>query len=118
MARLIINTSAGAETIDLQPGEVVTVGRDASNRIPLPDDTQASRRHCRIGPREGGVEGWEVVDLGATNKTRVNGAAIERRVLSDGDVVEVGHARSASRTRRRTRASPRPRARASASSSG
>ncbi len=92
MARLIISAPTGEETIELQPGEVVTVGRDATNRIPLPDDTQASRRHCRIGPREGGVQGWEVVDLGSTNKTRVGGSAIQRRVLAHGDVVEVGHA--------------------------
>ncbi|MFV1957957.1 MAG: FHA domain-containing protein, partial [Planctomycetota bacterium] len=42
-----------------------------------------------------GVAGWEVVDLGSTNKTRVNGHAITRRVLAHGDVIEVGQARLA-----------------------
>ena len=41
----------------------------------------ASRRHCRIGPREDGSSGWEVVDLGSTNKTRVNGSVTSRRAL-------------------------------------
>ncbi|MFV1959067.1 MAG: FHA domain-containing protein, partial [Planctomycetota bacterium] len=78
MARLKITTPQGAETLDLLGSIVITVGRDPSNRVALPEDHQASRRHCRIGPREGGVAGWEVVDLGSTNKTRVNGHAITR----------------------------------------
>ncbi len=93
MARLVVTTPHGEEVVELEPGQVVTVGRDPTNRVPLPDDNQASRRHCRIGPRDSGGGGWEVVDLGSTNKTRVAGAPITRRALGDGDVVEVGHAR-------------------------
>jgi pSer/pThr/pTyr-binding forkhead associated (FHA) protein len=31
-----------------------------------------------------------VVDLGSTNGTRVNGATVRERVLSDGDAIVVG----------------------------
>ena len=90
MAKLIVTGAGPDQTLDLKPGAVVTVGRDPSNTLALPDEKRASRRHCRIGPREDGQEGWEVVDLGSTNKTRVNGAVTARRALSHDDVVEIG----------------------------
>jgi pSer/pThr/pTyr-binding forkhead associated (FHA) protein len=93
MARLIVTAANGDRTVDLAPGEVVTVGRDPSNRLAFPDESRASRRHCRIGPREDRSPGWELVDLGSTNKTRVNGSVADRRALTHGDVVEVGAVR-------------------------
>jgi pSer/pThr/pTyr-binding forkhead associated (FHA) protein len=97
MARLIVAAGGSEQTIELVAGKALVVGRDPTNDIPLPDERQASRRHCEIrssGARgsAGGaaVGGWEVADLGATNKTRVNGSPIEKRALSSGDVIEVG----------------------------
>ena len=90
MARIIVNTSSGAETIELEPGVTLTVGRDPANKVPLPNEAGLSRRHCRIGPREGGEEGWEVADLGSTNKTRVGGQVVQQRVLVHGDEIEIG----------------------------
>jgi pSer/pThr/pTyr-binding forkhead associated (FHA) protein len=90
MAKLIVTSADGERTLDLAAGEVVTVGRDPANRLALPSEVKASRRHCRIGAREDGAPGFEVVDLGSTNKTRVNGAITPRRGLSHGDVVEIG----------------------------
>ena len=90
MARIIVITSRGEETLELAPGETLTVGRDTANRVPLPDEAGLSRRHCRIGPREGAAEGWEGADLGATNKTRVNGQPIQQRALGHGDEIEIG----------------------------
>ena len=98
MARLIVTVGGSERTIELVPGKALVVGRDASNDIPLPDERQASRRHCEVrsslprGFAVGGTSavGWEVADLGATNKTRVNGSAIEKRALTSGDVIEVG----------------------------
>lgn len=46
-----------------------------------------SRRHCRIDYRDGAC--W-IEDLGSTNKTRVNGKAVEAVELSDGDQVRLG----------------------------
>lgn len=87
MARLIINAGGAERTVELTPGKPLSVGREPTNDVPLPDERQASRRHCEV--RSAGA-GWEVADLGATNKTRVNGQPIEKRALSSGDVIEVG----------------------------
>ena len=90
MARIIVITSSGEEPRELAPGETLTVGRDPANKVGLPEEAGLSRRHCRIGPREGAEQGWEVADLGSTNKTRVNGQTIQQRVLAHGDEIEIG----------------------------
>ncbi len=46
-----------------------------------------SRRHCRIEQRDGAC--W-IEDMGSTNKTRVNGAAVESQALTDGDLIRLG----------------------------
>ncbi len=93
MARLIVAVSGNEQTVELVAGKALVVGRDASNDIPLPDERQASRRHCEVRStpaRGSSPAGWEVADLGATNKTRVNGSPIDKRALASGDVIEVG----------------------------
>jgi pSer/pThr/pTyr-binding forkhead associated (FHA) protein len=63
-----------------------TVGRDASAGIAI-DDTEASRQHASLS-----VEGTTVTvtDLGSTNGTKVNGAAVTEKRLKDGDTITVG----------------------------
>ncbi|MGE0191678.1 MAG: FHA domain-containing protein [Planctomycetota bacterium] len=91
MARLIVND--GQQVVELAAGQSVKIGRDAANEIPLPDESKASRRHCQIlGVNSAGVTRYEVTDLGSTNKTRVGGKVVERKVLSHGDVIEIGAA--------------------------
>jgi pSer/pThr/pTyr-binding forkhead associated (FHA) protein len=90
MPRLIIDSQDGKRTIELAPGQTVTIGRDPSNTLPLPSEPKASRRHCRVSPAEGKPGAWEVADLGSTNKTRVNGAVAEHQVLAPGDTIEIG----------------------------
>jgi pSer/pThr/pTyr-binding forkhead associated (FHA) protein len=91
MARLIVKTDEGTETVDLSVGTPAHIGRDESNEIPLPTSRGASRKHCRIAAvQSGGVVSWELTDLGATNKTRVNGKPADKCVLSSGDVIAVG----------------------------
>lgn len=90
MPRLIISTGSGSDpgrTVDLGT-DVVSIGRDAGNTIPLDTEGKASRRHCQVAPVSG--NGWEVVDNQSTNGTRVNGAPVDRRRLRHGDVIEVG----------------------------
>lgn len=90
MARLIVVSGApdgGDRTVELT-GDSVSVGRDASNAIPLDKEGKASRRHCQVTPVSGGA--YEVSDLKSTNGTRVNGEPVERRRLRPGDVIEVG----------------------------
>jgi|GEM_PF-2056703 len=90
MPRLILSTGPGNDPgriVDLAT-DVVSIGRDAGNTIPLETEGKASRRHCQVAPVAGG--GWEIVDNQSTNGTRVNGAPVDRRRLRHGDVIEVG----------------------------
>lgn len=64
----------------------VCIGRLSECEIPL-SDKNVSRRHAEVR-REGA--GFVVVDLDSTNGTRVNGARVKQRELSDGDEVTVG----------------------------
>jgi len=62
------------------------IGRGGTVRVRL-TDTEISRRHARLL-----IEGDSVYveDLGSTNGTFVNGEAIDRRLLQDGDKIQVG----------------------------
>ncbi|HVL97863.1 MAG TPA: DUF3662 and FHA domain-containing protein [Egibacteraceae bacterium] len=63
-----------------------TVGRLPSCDIVL-DDPSVSRRHARVARGDGR---WTVEDLGSTNGLHVNGKAVGRAQLQDGDRVEFG----------------------------
>jgi pSer/pThr/pTyr-binding forkhead associated (FHA) protein len=65
------------------------VGRDESADIRV-DEPLVSRAHARIEPREGG---YVVLDLGSTNRTRVNGDVVTERELRHGDEVRFARAR-------------------------
>lgn len=70
-------------------GDSVTIGRLATSGIRV-DDVNASREHAAF-VRDGGH--WLIEDLGSTNGTMLNGQPVERAVLHDGDVVEIGVSR-------------------------
>jgi pSer/pThr/pTyr-binding forkhead associated (FHA) protein len=70
-------------------GEVMGVGRDEEADIRV-DEPLVSRHHARIERREGR---YFVLDLGSTNRTRVNGAVVAERELSDGDRLRFARAR-------------------------
>ena len=53
-------------------------------------DTKASRRHARLISRGGVVE---IEDLVSSNGTKLNGKAISRRMLRDGDEILIGKTR-------------------------
>lgn len=67
-------------------GERMVVGRLAGCDICL-SDVNASREHAAF-VRD--PEGWAIEDLGSTNGTLLNGVAVEREQLHDGDVIEIG----------------------------
>ena len=86
MARLIVKADESTDPIDLSVGTTVHIGRDPANEVALPDARGASRKHCRLDAvQAGGAVQWELTDLGATNKTRVNGKPADKCVLSSGD---------------------------------
>lgn len=67
----------------------LTLGRAPSNHVVVPGDDfpQVSGHHARLGWSDGHVV---LEDLGSRNGTLVNGQRVERRVLRDGDVVQLG----------------------------
>lgn len=69
-------------------GDVVTIGRGATNTIPI-EDAKASKEHCRI-ERDG--DRWKVVDLESKNGTRVNGEYCNKAWLKHGDTILIGTA--------------------------
>ena len=88
--RLVVVTSPsfGDGTVHGFETSPVTIGRGATNDLPLQRDQYASGSHARFEPRGDGV--W-VQDLGSTNGTFVNGVKLtEPRRLETGDIVHVG----------------------------
>lgn len=63
-----------------------TIGRDPGSEISL-DDPAVSGRHARIVVSDGRAQ---VVDLGSSNGTAVQGRPVDRAFLFDGDRIEVG----------------------------
>lgn len=71
------------------PADAVTIGRDTSNHIVL-TDLLVSRRHARLDPTP---YGYQVVDLGSSNRTFVNGVPVATAPLQEGDLLTVGRTR-------------------------
>ena len=72
----------------LLSAERVTLGRTSENSVKLGVDT-VSGKHCELRKRPAG---YELVDLGSTNGTKLNGKPVEKdpRELREGDVVQIG----------------------------
>lgn len=74
-------------------GANVDIGRDSANAIPLPQDTNASRKHAII---QVAGEQCVVMDNGSSNGTFVNGVRIANQTpqpLRPGDELTVGNTR-------------------------
>ncbi len=69
--------------------KVATIGRLSECDVVL-SDSNVSRRHAEVRPSG---TGYVLADLGSTNGTRINGALVKERVLSDGDEITVGSTR-------------------------
>lgn len=72
--------------VPLQGGHLI-IGRNPSAQVVL-DHSTVSRSHAELVFDPFGR--WWVHDLGSTNGTHVNGTPIKERVLSPGDILEVG----------------------------
>jgi len=66
--------------------ERISLGRMPDCDLIVPDHT-VSRRHAELLKT---AEGWKIADLGSRNGTRVNGEAVEERLLQPGDEVSLG----------------------------
>lgn len=85
-AQLAVRTSGQpVSRINVRPG-TIRLGRALDNDIVLPDD-KVSRHHGQIGMRLGMLV---YTDLGSTNGSFLNGAAVTEIALGPGDVLQVG----------------------------
>jgi len=95
-------STAGEQSIDLQLGRKLVVGRAVTSDVPIYDPT-ISRRHAEIVLTESGVH---VTDLGSSNGTFLNGAKITEAEAGANDVVTFG--KVAFRVKEVTAPVPRP----------
>jgi len=73
-------------TAEATPGQACVIGRQ-SDWVRL-RDPRSSRHHAELKPTDGG---WQVVDLGSTNGTYVNGKRIAGPTeIGEGDVIRIG----------------------------
>jgi len=79
-------STSGEQSIDLQLGRTLVVGRAVTSDVPIYDPT-ISRRHAEIVLTEAGVR---VTDLGSSNGTFLNGAKITEAEAGANDVVTFG----------------------------
>jgi adenylate cyclase len=79
-------STAGEQSIDLQFGRTLVVGRAVTSDVPIYDPT-ISRRHAEVSLTETGVL---VKDLGSSNGTFLNGAKVAEAEAGANDVVTFG----------------------------
>src|SRR5258707_963659 len=89
MAKLIINPTSSSRREIALARTIVSIGRDPSNDVVLPD-AMVSRRHAVIECR--GSQ-YYVRDCNSSNGSVVNGDRVNERNLRDGDLVAIGTAR-------------------------
>ena len=95
-------STTGEQSIDLQPGRVVVVGRAVTSDVPIYDPT-ISRRHAEVSLADDGVK---VKDVGSSNGTFLNGARISEAVAGENDVITFG--KVAFRVKEVSAPAPRP----------
>ncbi len=84
--RLLVGSGRSVLRIVVVTKERLTIGRRPQNDVAL-DDLTVSGEHAVIETH--GTESI-VHDLGSRNGTLVNGLTVSRRVLCDGDVIDIG----------------------------
>ena len=89
MAKLIVNPTSSARREIPLARALISIGRDPSNDVVLPD-AMVSRRHAVIEYR--GAQ-YFIRDCNSSNGSLVNGDRVSERNLKDGDLVAIGTAR-------------------------
>jgi ABC transport system ATP-binding/permease protein len=70
------------------PATAMRIGRIPDNELVIPD-LDVSRHHAELRKSPTGT--YEIVDLGSYNGTYVNGRRVSSAVLSEADIVSIGH---------------------------
>ncbi|HJZ90287.1 MAG TPA: ATP-binding protein [Gemmataceae bacterium] len=87
MARLIVIKGPDeGRQFDLPAAEPVSIGRDRTNRLVL-HDTEVSRKHAEISPRDGT---YHLRDVGSANGTQLNTQPVREAPLNPGDHITLG----------------------------
>ncbi len=68
--------------------KTLKIGRSPDNELVLAD-LEVSRHHAELRCRPDGT--YEIADLGSNNGTYVNGGRITSRVLTESDIIGIGH---------------------------
>ena len=89
MAKLIINPTSPSRRESMLPKSVLSIGRDPTNDLVLPD-SMVSRRHAVV---EYQGSQYFLRDCSSSNGVLVNGDRVSERTLRDGDVVAIGSSR-------------------------
>jgi hypothetical protein len=76
----------GKDRVFTMRSTVTTIGREKDNDFIL-ESTDVSRHHARVECNGGR---WQIVDLGSTNGTKVNGQRVPSAILRPGDRIEFG----------------------------
>ncbi|MGC2421746.1 MAG: FHA domain-containing protein [Candidatus Acidiferrales bacterium] len=91
MPRFVINHALeGSRVFELQGQRPLTIGRAKSSNLVL-DHESVSRLHAVVRPTPEGQ--WEIIDRGAVNSVKVNGAAVKEVKLRANDEVAIGEYR-------------------------
>ena len=85
--RVTAGPHVGQELLFDEPG-TYCVGRSPQASFALPDDRLLSREHFQI---ELNPPLCDLLDLGSTNGTKVNGLRVQRARLRDGDLISAGY---------------------------
>jgi predicted component of type VI protein secretion system len=86
MGKLIVTDSSGKSSEVELTKERVTIGRHADNDIPLVDKAVSGHHAVVITILQDSF----LEDLDSTNGTQVNGKAVAKHPLSNGDVISIG----------------------------
>ena len=89
MAKLILNPTSSTRRELALNRTVLSIGRDPSNDLVLPD-AMVSRRHAVVEYR---ANQYFLRDCNSSNGSVVNGDRVSERSLRDGDLVAIGTAR-------------------------
>jgi len=72
------------------PATTIRIGRQSDNDIALTGNLEVSRHHAELRRNPDGS--FDIIDLGSHGGTFVNGKRITRKMLTEQDIIGIGHA--------------------------
>ena len=72
------------------PAKTIRIGRQLDDDIALTGDLDVSRHHAELHYNPDGS--FEIIDLRSHGGTYVNGKRITRKMLTEQDIISIGHA--------------------------